>query len=66
MPATWSLRDFFRDRGISSASDVRKFVEERTGPLFSAQEIRDLLKGMHEPKLFISFDVPYIESRRED
>lgn len=49
MPATWNLRGFLSERGITSASEFRRIVHARTGYALSNQAVCDLLKS--QPKM---------------
>lgn len=49
MPAIWNLRKWLEEQGITSASEVRRIVRERTGYVLSKQAVCDLLNN--QPKM---------------
>lgn len=50
MPVNWNLKNWLRDgRNVSSASQAKRIVRERTGYVLSTQAVCDLMK--REPKM---------------
>jgi putative transcriptional regulator len=49
MPVIWSLRERLKERGITSATEIRRIISEGTGYELSIQAVCDLLNA--EPKM---------------